>query len=218
MTSTPRVTIMPAPTAEELKTYCRELKEWKTANNVTAGVILGVLSDEVQYIIDPEDPAKSMYNKLKAEIIKQSSSSSANSTRIKLIYKQFKDAPTMESFEKHLTFYCSKNASLNAVGTGFNDSFLAWLLLNSFNTNKDPVWSMASTNIVTSDTLINQWLFNHVARKLCKALQNNIQPAETLSASTNQTVLNATTSKPKQNCYNCWSCAYVSCDVHRREG
>jgi hypothetical protein len=115
-----------------------------------------------------------MYDKLQAEIVKQLCSSSANGTRTKLIYKQFKDTPMMEGFEKHLTFYHSKNASLNAVSTGFNNSFLAWLLLNSFNANKDPVWSMASTNIITSDTLINQWSFNHVTGKLRKALRNNI--------------------------------------------
>jgi hypothetical protein len=80
----------------------------------------------------------------------------------------------MESFEKHLTFYHLKNASLNAVSAGFDDSFLAWLLLNSFNASEDPVWSMASTNIITSDTPINQWLFNHVAGKLHEAPQDNI--------------------------------------------
>src|SRR6266404_2010452 len=101
MTTTPSITITPAPSAEELKTYCEELREWKTANNVVAGVILGMLSDKVQYIIDLEEPAKSMYDKLQAEIIKQSSSSSTNGTRIELVYKQFKDTLTMEGFKKH---------------------------------------------------------------------------------------------------------------------
>jgi len=36
----------------------------------------------------------------------------------------------MDNFEKHLTFYCSKNANLIVVGAGFNDSFLAWLRLS----------------------------------------------------------------------------------------
>jgi hypothetical protein len=210
-TATPRVTVTPVPSAEELKAYREELREWRTANNVAAGVILGALSDEVQYLIDPEEPAKSMYDKLQAEIVKQSSGSSANGTRIELVYKQFKDTPTMEGFEKHLTFYRSKNASLNAVGAGFDDSFLAWLLLHSFHTNEDPVWSMASTNIVTSDTPINQWSFNHVAGKLREALRNNIRPAETSSSGTNQTVLNATASKPKQNRYNGPPCTHPSC-------
>jgi hypothetical protein len=210
-TATPSVTITSVPSTEELKTYREELREWRTADNVAAGVILGALSDEVQYIINPEEPAKSMYDKLQAEIVKQSSSSSANGTRIELVYKQFKDTPTMESFEKHLTFYHSKNASLNAVGAGFDDSLLAWLLLNSFNANEDPVWSIASTNVVISDTPMNQWSFNHVAGKLRTALRNNIRPAETSSSSTNQTVLNATAGKPKQNRYNGPPCAHPTC-------
>ena len=57
----------------------------------------------------------------------------------------------LDNFEKHLTFYCLKNATLLAVGAGFDDSFLAFLLLYSFNSLEDPVWSMASTNIATSD-------------------------------------------------------------------
>ena len=76
----------------------------------------------------------------------------------------------MDNFEKHLTYYHSKNATLMAVNAGFDDPFLAWLLLDSFNSSEDPIWSMASTNIITSDTPINQWLFNHVAGKLREAL------------------------------------------------
>ena len=76
----------------------------------------------------------------------------------------------MDNFEKHLTYYCSKNATLMAVNAGFDDPFLAWLLLDSFNSSEDPIWSMASTNIITSDTPINQWSFNHVAGKLHEAL------------------------------------------------
>jgi len=79
-TTTPSITVIPLPTAEELKMYHEELKEWKTVNNVAAGVILGVISDEVQHAINPEDSVKDMYDKLKAEILKQSSGSSANST------------------------------------------------------------------------------------------------------------------------------------------
>jgi len=83
--------VIPQPSTDELKTYRKELKEWKTVNNIVAGVILGAISDDVQHIIDPEEPAKDMYNKLKAEIVKQSSGSSANGTRIELVYKKFKD-------------------------------------------------------------------------------------------------------------------------------
>jgi hypothetical protein len=79
-TSTPSATVTSQPTSEELKTYHEELREWNTANNVAAGVILGALSDEVQHVIDPKDPAKVMYDKLKAEVVRQSSGSSANGT------------------------------------------------------------------------------------------------------------------------------------------
>ena len=37
--TTPSITVSHTPTAEELKTYCKEHKEWKTARNITAGVI-----------------------------------------------------------------------------------------------------------------------------------------------------------------------------------
>jgi len=114
----------------------------------------------------PEESAKDMYDKVKAEILKQSSGSSAFSTRIELILKKFKDALTFDNFEKHLTFYRSKNASLIAVNVGFDDSFLAFLLLYSFNSLEDPVWSMVSMNIATSDIPINQWSFNQIAGKL----------------------------------------------------
>ena len=184
-TSTVTVTPVP-PTAEELKMYYEELKEWRTANNVAAGVILSVISDDVQHIINLEEPAKSMYNKLKAKIVKQLSGSSANGTRIELVYKKFNDSPTMDNFERHLTFYHLKNANLIAVSAGFDDSFLTWLLVNLFNAHEDPTWSMASTNIIMSDTPINQWSFNRVTGKLLEALRNNIHPAETSTSGTNR--------------------------------
>jgi hypothetical protein len=56
-----------------------------------------------------------MYDGLKAEVVRQLSGSCANGTRIELIPKQFKDEQTMENSEKHLTFYRSKNATLNVV-------------------------------------------------------------------------------------------------------
>jgi len=207
-TTTPTIVVIPQPSADELKTYCEELKEWKMVNNVTAGVILGAISDDVQHIINLEEPAKDMYNKLKAKIVKQSSGSCANGTHIKLVYKQFKDTPTIENFEKHLMFYHSKNASLIAVSAGFNDSFLTWLLLNSFSKNEDPTWSMASTNIVTSDVPINKWSFNQVAGKLQEALQNNLHPTAEAPA---QAALNATTGKMTLNCYSRPPCMYPSC-------
>ena len=205
--TTPTVMVIPQASAGELKTYREEWKEWKTANNVAAGVILGAISDDVQHIIDPEEPAKDMYDKLKAEIVKQSSGSSADGTRIELVYKQFKDTPTIDNFEKHLTFYRSRNANLIAVGAGFDDSFLAWLLHNSFSTNEDPIWSMASTNIVTSDTPINKWSFKQVAGKLREALRNNIRPTEAPT----QVTLNATTGKTNSNRYSGRPCTYPGC-------
>jgi len=45
----------------------------------------------------------------------------------------------MDAFEKHLAFYRSKNATLNTVGAGIDDSLLAWLLLNSFSSIEDPI-------------------------------------------------------------------------------
>jgi hypothetical protein len=114
---------------------------------------------------------------LKAEIVRQSSGS-ANSTRMELISRKFKDAATIENFETHLTFYRSKNAIFISVGAGFDDAFLAWVLLNSLSL-EDPIWSMTSINIVTSGISINRWLFNVVAGKLREALRNNIRPTET---------------------------------------
>jgi hypothetical protein len=207
-TTTPSISVMPQPTTEELKRYREELKEWRTANNVAAGVILGAISDEVQHVVNPGEPARDMYDKLEAEVVKQCS---ANSTRIDLVDKQFKDAPTMENFEKHLTFYRSKNATLNAVGAGLDDSFLAWLLLHSFHSNDNPMWSMASTNIITSDTPINQWSFNHVAGELRKALRNNIRPTKGSTSNTNQTALNATADKTNTNRYNGPHCTHLGC-------
>ena len=70
-TATPAVTVTPTPSSDELKAFCIELKEWKTMNNVAVGVILSSISNEVEHIIDPEESAKDMYNKLKAKILKQ---------------------------------------------------------------------------------------------------------------------------------------------------
>jgi len=210
-TATPSVTVIPLPTPEEMKVYREELKEWKTANNVAAGVILGAIPDEVQHVINPEDSVKDMYDKLKTEILKQSSGSSANGTQIELVYKQFKDTPTMDNFKKHITFYHSKNADLIAFGAGFNDSFLAWLLLNLFSSNEDQIWSIASTNIVTLDTPINQWLFNHITGKLHETLRNNICPTDASTSGNNQMALNATASKTSSNCYNGPLCTYPGC-------
>jgi hypothetical protein len=123
--SIPSITVTCQPSAKELEMYHSELKAWKATNNITAGIILGTISDEVQYVIDLEDYAKIMYDKLRAEVVKQSSGSSTNGMQIELVYKQFKDKPTMENLEKHLTFYHLKNATLNTVGAGFNNSFLA---------------------------------------------------------------------------------------------
>lgn len=205
------VAVTSQPTPEELKMYRKELKEWRTANNVAAGVILGTISEEVEHIIDPKDPAKVMYDKLKAEVAKQWSGSSANETRIELVYKKFKDEPTRENLEKHLTFYRSKNAILSAVGAGADDALLAWLLLNSFNSNDNPIWLMVSTNIFMSDVPINQWSFNYIAGKLREALQNNIRPTDKAPSSTSQAALNATTSKTNTNRYDGPPCTHPSC-------
>ena len=127
-------------------------------------------------------------------------------TQIDLVYKRFKDTPTRDNFEKRLTFYRPKDANLIAVGAGFNDSFVAWLLLNSFNSNEDPVWSMASTKIVTSDAPISRWSFTHVAGKLCEAVRNNIRPAKASVSGNNQLALNATVGKTNPNRYNGLPC------------
>ena len=195
-TATPGITVTPAPTAAELKTYREELKEWHAANNIAAGIILGAISPDLAYIADPEEPAKMMYDKLQAEVMSQSSGSNANVKRKELVFKLFKEAPTLENFEAHVSFYRTKNASLIACGAGFDDSFLAWLILNSFPMDENPVWSMASTSIATSDTPIIQWSFNHVCAKLREALQNSIRPEGTSSSGTSsQSALNANTNK-----------------------
>ena len=63
------ITVTPQLLAEELKTYREELKEWRVANNAAAGVsvILGTISAEVKHLVDPDEPAKGMYDKLKIE-------------------------------------------------------------------------------------------------------------------------------------------------------
>ena len=71
--------------------------------SIKTGVSLSAISDEVQHIIDPGEPAKDMYDKLKAEVMRQSSSSSANGAQIKLVYKRFKDTPTMGNISCSIT-------------------------------------------------------------------------------------------------------------------
>lgn len=200
-----------APSADVLKTYREELKEWRVANNVAAGVILGSISDEVDHVIDPKDSAKSMYDKLEAEIVKHSSGSSAYSAQVELVYRQFSEPPTLDNFEKHITFYRSRNADLIAVGAGLSDSFLAFLLLHSFHASEDSVWSIASTNIVTSDTPINQWSFNLISGKLREALRNNIKPAGSSATGTNQAALSASTSKAGSGRYSGPACTHPGC-------
>lgn len=112
------------------------------ANNVAAEVLVSAISNQIQHLIDPKEPAKSMYDKLKAGVAEQSSGSSANFVRIELVYKKFEDTPTMETYHERLTFNRSNNAALDTVGAGFDDSFLAWRLLISFDSNDDPVWSV----------------------------------------------------------------------------
>src|SRR5258706_942420 len=209
--ATPSITVIPKPSAEEMKAYCEELKEWKTANNVTAGVILGSISEEVDHIVNPEESAKDVYDKLKAEILKQSSGSSAYSTWIELIYKKFKETLTFDNFKKHLTFYHLKNTSLIAINAGFDDSFLVFLLLYLFNSLEDPVWSMASTNIAMSDVPINLWSFNQIAGKLREALHNCTHPEEVSTSGNNQLALNAVASKLNMNCYSGLQCTYPDC-------
>jgi len=110
-TPTPSVTVNPQPTAEELKAYRDELKEWRAANNIAKGVILDSVSDEMRHVVVLGDSAREMYDKLRAEVVKQSSGSSAYGTQVELVRKVFKDAPTLENFEQHLTFYRTKNAA-----------------------------------------------------------------------------------------------------------
>src|SRR5258706_3060390 len=210
-TATPAVAVTPQPTAEELKMYRDELKEWRSANNVVAGLILGLISNEVEHIINPEESTREMYDNLKVEILKQLSRSSAYSTQINLICKKLKETPMPDTFEKHLTFYHSKNASLIAVGAGFDDPFLAFLLLYSFSALEDPVWSMASTTIATSDTPINKWSFNQVAGKLHEAMCNSNHNAEVSTAGNSPLELNTTANKPNLTCYTGPACTYPNC-------
>ena len=210
-TTTPNITITSQPTTEELKVYYDRLEKWSTANEVAAGVILGSISDEVEHIVDPKEHAKAMYDKLQAEIIKQSSGSNANNIRYEVVHKLFEDTPTIENFEKHLTYYRTKNAVLHAAGAGMDDAWLAWVLLNSFKHNDNPIWSMASISIATSDTPVNQWSFNVVAGKLREALLNGTPPTKTSTSGTNQTALNASTSKTKTNRYSGPPCTHPGC-------
>ena len=117
----------------------------------------------------------------------------------------------MDAFEKHLIFRRSKGATLDDLGAGISDSLLAWLLLNSFNSNGDPIWSVHFTNIVTSGTPMNQWSFNHVAGKLREVIHHNIRPAETPTSRTSHTALNAAGSKPTSSRYNGPPCVYPNC-------
>ena len=209
---TPSVTVTPRPTSEELKTYREKLKGWRTADNIAAGVILGAISDELQYAVNPGEPAKVMYDKLKAEVVKQLSGSRAYGIRIELVNKRFKDIPTMENFDRHLTFYRSQNAVLTLVGAELDDSLLAFLLVNSFHSNGDPIWTMACTKIITSDTPINQWSFEHVAWELREALcWHNFRTRKAPTPGTSQTSINATANTTKSSRYNGPPCTYPNC-------
>ena len=206
----PTTTVITQPTAEELKAYREELKEWTVANNVAAGVIIGTLSAEVKHLVDPDEPAKDMYDRLKATIVQHLSGSSAYGTQIELVQKQFKDTPTLDNFEKHLTFR-SKNADLIAAGARLDDSFLAFLLLYSFNSNTDPIWIITSTNIATSGTPINQWSFEQVAGKVYEALRNGICSGHSSTPGINQTALNTIANKTNPNRYSGPACTYPKC-------
>jgi len=210
-TMTPSVMVNAQPTAEELKKYHDGLEKWCAANNITKGIILGSISTEVRHVVSLGDSAKEMYDKLRAEVVKQLSRSSAFGTQVELIRKVFKDVPTMENFEQHLTFYCTKNVTLIAAGSGLTDSFLAFLLLYSFSTLEDLVWKLTCSNISTSDIPIGQWSFNQVASKLREALQSMNQSAETSTPATSQSALNAAMSKAKPSCYNGLPCTYPNC-------
>jgi len=210
-TTTPSVMVNTQPTAEELKTYRDGLEKWRSANNIAKGVILGSVSNEVRHVVTLGDSAKEMYNKLRAEVIKQSSGSSAFGTQVELIRKVFKDVLTLENFEQHLSFYCTKNATLIAAGSGLTNSFLAFLLLYSFSSLEDPVWSLTCLNISTSDIPIGQWSFNQVAGKLREALRSMNRSAETSTPATSQSALNAATSKAKPGRYNRPPCTYPNC-------
>ena len=190
----PATTTMPAitvtqPTAEELKVYHEELEKWEVVNNIVAVVILGSLSAEVKHLVNPDKPAKAMYDCLKATIMQHTSRSSAYRTQIELVQKQFTDAPTLENFEKHITF-CLKNAKLITTGSGLNDSFLTFLLLYSFNSRTEPMWMITSTNIASSSIPTNQWSFKQIASMLHEALRNGICSTGSLTSGSNQSVLN----------------------------
>ena len=172
----PAITVTPQPTDEELKAYHEELERWGVTNNIAAGVILSSLSAEVKHLVDPDEPAKDMYDRLKTTIVQHTSGSSAYGTRIELVQKQFTDAPTLDNFERHITFFHPKNAKLIAAGPGLDDSYLAFLLLYSFNSSTEPMWTITSTNIAASGIPINQWSFEQVTGKLCEALRQPCQP------------------------------------------
>ena len=169
--TTPAITVTPQPSAKELKAYREELEKWEVMNNIVAGVILGLLSAEVKHLVNPDKPAKAMYDCLKAMIVQHMSGSSVYRTQIELVQKQFMDAPTLENFEKHITFFHSKNAKLITAGSGLNDSFLAFLLLYSFNSRTEPMWTITSTNIASSRVPTNQWSFEQIAGKLREAVR-----------------------------------------------
>ena len=210
----PAVTVTPQPTAEEMKAYCEGLEKWEVANNIAAGVILGSLSAEVMHLVDPDEPAKDMYDQLKATIIQHTSGSSMYGTQIELVQKQFTDTPMLDNFEKHLTFFRSKNADLIATSSGLDDSFLVFLLLYSFNSNMNPIWSITSTNIATSGVPTRQWSFEQVARKLHEALRNSIHSSDSLTSSgpsPNQMALNTTVTKTAQSHYSGPACKYPKC-------
>ena len=116
-----------------------------------------------------------------AEIVKQSSNSIAYWIRIELFNKQFKDKRTMDAFEKHLTFHRLKNATLDDIGAGIDDSLLAALLLNSFSSNRDPIWSIPFINIVTSGTPINQSGFTIQTTTFALQKHRPLAPARQLS-------------------------------------
>jgi len=57
----------------------------ESGGNIAKGVILGSVSDDLHHVIILGDLAREMYRKLRTEVVKQSSGSSASGIQVELV-------------------------------------------------------------------------------------------------------------------------------------
>lgn len=211
-TGTSQGTVATVPTSDEIKAFQTAMEKWAAANEVAGGMILGLLSTNIELLVNLDKLASVMYNKLKAHMLKQSSGTSALDTWANMTEKRFEADLTVDNFKEHANFFCTKNAALSAVSTAFNDHLLMWNLIYSLCDREETFWSMVITSIVITATNVNQWAFDNIANRLCNAVQSNCHKGvKSSTTSTSQVALNVNASKPSRGRYSGSPCMYPGC-------